>query len=75
MLRRSILAGACSVGIALPAWAHDAHDHSGGLKADPGNAVQAAFDIIHARITTEGNVAVFQMAVSGKAGTRITRGS
>lgn len=42
---------------------------SGGVVAPAGNGVAAPFDIIHARISTEGNVAVFHMGVSGVAGT------
>lgn len=52
---------------ALPL-AATAHDHEGGLQSKPTPAVQAAFDIVHTRITVEGNQAVFHMAVSGKAG-------
>lgn len=49
-----------------------AHAHGpadGGISTAPGKGVAAPFDIIHARISTEGNVAVFHMGVSGKAGT------
>ncbi len=44
------------------------HSHTGGIKAVKGNEALAPFDIIHTKITTEGNVATFHMAVSGKAG-------
>lgn len=50
--------------IALPALADG--DHSGGITATA--ADPAPFDIVHTRITTEGNIAIFHMAVSGKAG-------
>lgn len=53
---------------ALPLTA-TAHDHDGGIQGKPAAAVQPAFDIVHTRITVEGNQAVFHMAVSGKAGT------
>ena len=55
---------------ALPgaALADGAHDHSGGIASDAGNATLAPLDIVHTRITTEGNVATFHMAVSGVAG-------
>lgn len=55
---------------ALPgaALADGAHDHSGGIASDAGNATLAPFDIVHTRITAEGNVATFHMAVSGVAG-------
>lgn len=49
------------------------HEHIGGLRPTADRAVQAPFDIVHAKISTEGNVAVFHMAVSGRAG--ITRPS
>jgi hypothetical protein len=49
------------------AWAHD-----GGIKTPPSKkmpgAISPAFDIVHTRITTEGNTAVFHVAVAGKAG-------
>lgn len=46
-----------------------AHDHgTGGIQAPKGKTKLAPFDIIHTKITTEGNVATFHMAVSGKAG-------
>ena len=48
------------------ALADGSHDHSGGITAATGDA--APFDIVHARITSEGRVATFHMAVSGKAG-------
>ena len=52
---------------AAQAEAHDASD--GGIKAESSSAVSAPFDIVHARITTDGNVATFHMAVSARAGT------
>jgi hypothetical protein len=45
-----------------------AHDHTGGIHSKPAVAVQAAFDIVHTKISTDGNVAVFHVAVSGRAG-------
>lgn len=48
--------------------AHPPQAHSGGIQTASDKAVTADFDIIHTRITTEGNVATFHMAVSGKAG-------
>ena len=44
------------------------HEHKGGIIAKASSAVLAPFDIVHAKITTDGNVAVFHMAVSGRAG-------
>jgi hypothetical protein len=55
---------------ALPglALADGAHDHTGGIASDAGNAALAPFDIVHTRITAKGNIATFHMAVSGDAG-------
>ena len=66
-MQRIILVAALAV---LPgaALADGAHDHSGGIASDPGNATPAPLDIVHTRITTEGNVATFHMAASGVAG-------
>lgn len=66
-IRRGILATALA---ALPglALADGAHDHGGGIASDAGNATLAPFDIVHTRITTEGRIATFRMAVSGVAG-------
>ncbi len=52
---------------AAPAFAHD-HDHKGGIRSQQAKAVAPAFDILHTKISTEGNTAVFRIAVSGKAG-------
>lgn len=41
---------------------------TGGIQSKGAKTVKAPFDIVHTRITTEGNTAVFQMQVSGKAG-------
>ena len=65
---KTILTG---IAVALCAWSVSAHEgdrHRGGIRADANTAVRADFDIIHARISTQGNVATFHMAVSGKAG-------
>ncbi len=69
MAYRSALAALAAVALATPLAAHDAKDPKpGGIAAEKGNAKSAPFDVVHARITTEGNVSVFHMAVSGKAG-------
>lgn len=54
--------------IAGAAQAHDASTHKGGIHSKANAAVRADFDIVHTRISTDGNVATFHMAVSGKAG-------
>jgi hypothetical protein len=45
-----------------------ADHHKGGIQAERGNAERASFDVVHAKIATEGNAAVFHMAVAGEAG-------
>ena len=45
-----------------------AHEHEGGIQSQPSKAVRPSYDIVHTKITTEGNTAVFHVAVSGKAG-------
>ncbi len=55
------------LGITGTAQAHDSK-HEGGIASASAKAVKAPFDIVHTRISTQGNVAVFHMAVSGKAG-------
>lgn len=42
--------------------------HTGGIQTPAAKGVKADYDIVHTRITTEGNVATFHVAVSGKAG-------
>ncbi|TXH71716.1 MAG: hypothetical protein E6Q88_07470 [Lysobacteraceae bacterium] len=67
----TVLATACAMIIATISDNADAHGkgmHTGGIATTPAKAVMADFDIIHTKITTEGRVAVFHMAVSGKAG-------
>ncbi len=46
----------------------DESKHSGGIQTPATQTVRADFDIVHAKITTQGKVATFHMAVSGKAG-------
>lgn len=55
------------------AWASQASfahgtEHDAGIQSKPAEAVKAPFDIVQTKITTDGNTAVFHMAVSGKAG-------
>lgn len=59
-----------AVACALMAGLAHAHDgaHTGGIQTQPSSAVKAPYDIVHSKITTEGNVAVFHMHVAGKAG-------
>lgn len=66
-LKSSILLASLLAGLSGTASAHDASG-KGGIVTRPAAAVTAAFDIVHTRISTEGNTALFHMAVSGEAG-------
>jgi hypothetical protein len=61
----SLVIAAAAPGIAH---AHGADKHTGGIVSKPSKATIADFDIVHTRISTDGKVATFHMAVSGKAG-------
>ena len=63
----SVSALLVSLALATSAMAHD-KPHGGGIATPATQAVKAPFDIVHTKVTTEGNVAVFHMAVSGQAG-------
>jgi hypothetical protein len=69
---RTILAAALALaacGAASTAPAHQgARAHTGGIQTPAAKGAKADYDIVHTRITTEGNVATFHVAVSGKAG-------
>jgi len=67
-LTRALLLVAALPGAAWTAFAHEAHKHQGGIVTTPTKTTAAPFDIVHTKITTEGNVATFHIAVSGKAG-------
>jgi len=60
------LVAACAV-MAGNASAHAGAD-TGGIQSKSAAAVKAPYDIVRSKITTDGNVAVFHMQVSGKAG-------
>ncbi|MFP5392844.1 MAG: hypothetical protein ACLGI6_15055 [Gammaproteobacteria bacterium] len=59
------LIGAALV-VACAAHAHPGH--TGGIQTPAKAGVNAAFDIVHTRISTENKVATFHIAVAGKAG-------
>lgn len=61
-----VLAAALPLLAGLPALAHD--DHRGGIQAPVSGAAVPSFDIVHAKITTDGTVALFHIAVSDRAG-------
>ena len=60
-----LIAAACLGSCAAGALAADAGT---GLTSRASRAVQAPFDIVHTRISTQGQVATFRMTVSGRAG-------
>ncbi|WUR12456.1 hypothetical protein E7V67_022550 [[Empedobacter] haloabium] len=66
MQRIRTLFTAAALAVAMTAQAHSGH--TGGIHTPPDRKVKAPFDIVHTKISTEGNVAVFHVAVSGKAG-------
>ena len=62
----TLIAAAVLGTMVFAAHAHDGH--SGGIKTATSKAVKASFDVVHTKISTDGNMAIFHMAVSGKAG-------
>jgi hypothetical protein len=66
-LRSSLLSAFLIAGLVAGASGHGS-GHHGGIATDQVKNVKATFDIVHTRISTQGNEAVFHMAVSGKAG-------
>ena len=60
LLAGAVLAAACS------AQAHTGH--TGGIATPVSKTAKADYDIVHTNITTEGKIATFHIAVSGKAG-------
>lgn len=67
-MRIHLLAAAISTVLPGAALADGAHEHVGGIHSEGDTVALAPFDIVHTKISTEGNVAVFHMAVSGVAG-------
>jgi hypothetical protein len=53
---------------AAPAAAHAGREHTGGIASTPRSGVHADFDIVHTKVTVDGRIARFHMAVSGQAG-------
>jgi hypothetical protein len=69
MLKLSLIMSTIVLTLPLLVFAHGAG--SGGIQAKSDPSTLAPFDIIHAKITTKGNVATFHMGISGKAGISI----
>ena len=72
-LAHRIIGKSCRTVVALAAFAlpaaalaHESGDL--GIAADPSEGVSAPFGLIHARISTEGNIATFHIGVSDRAG-------
>jgi len=57
-----------AISIAVLAQFAVAHEHHGGIQTPADKKVQAAFDIVHTKIKTEGRDVIFHIAVSGQAG-------
>jgi hypothetical protein len=69
MKNHKVVTWTVAAAVGLTASLAIAHNHhSGGIPTKANKVTKASFDIIHTKITTEGNVAIFHMAVSGKAG-------
>lgn len=66
MFALSRLALVALLSSSLPAHAHKGHN--GGLHSPSAPKVQAAFDIVHSKVSTRDGLVVFHIAVSGKAG-------
>ena len=64
----TLIAALLLIGLTGDASAHGPA-HVGGMATEPVDSVEDTFDIVHTKITTSGNLAVFHMAVSGRAGT------
>ncbi|WP_440053495.1 hypothetical protein ACSLBF_11290 [Pseudoalteromonas sp. T1lg65] len=67
MLNVRFLLPIIAASVVNPVLAHS--QHLGGIQAAANQSTLAPFDIIHAKITTNENIATFHMAVSGNAGT------
>lgn len=66
MQKLTLLSAIVSTLLSVPTLAHNGH--TGGIQATAGNTKVSSFDIVHAKVSTKGNIATFHMAVSGKAG-------
>ncbi len=66
MFKLTLISSILLLGAAQTSFADSSHNH--GIKSDKSAKVLAPFDIVHTKITSEGNVATFHMSVSGKAG-------
>lgn len=51
-----------------PTFAHDKHGGGIQAKSDQSEKTEASFDIVHAKVTVQNNIATFHMGVVGQAG-------
>jgi hypothetical protein len=71
-MKNSNLIIATALSSALFATSGLAHNkHSGHIQAPVSPAVSAEFDIVHAKVTTQGSHLIFQQAVTGQVGTKM----
>ncbi|WP_373488912.1 hypothetical protein [Blastomonas sp.] len=66
-MKKAIASAAITIALTLPVMAHNSQKEH-GISAEASDTIAAPFDIVHAKITTDGNVAVFHIGVSGRAG-------
>ncbi|MGA6107015.1 hypothetical protein ABS648_14105 [Pseudomonas solani] len=64
---KRLMALAVAGAIAAPASAHEA----GGIHSEKGGKVEAAFDLVHTRVSRDGDMLVFEQLVDGEAGSRV----
>ena len=70
-MKKSNLIVATAISTALLTSNGYAHNnHNGHIQAPISPAVIAEFDIVHAKVTTQGSHLIFQQAVTGKAGNK-----
>lgn len=72
-MKPSQLAIATLSGLLFSAAAIGHGAHQGGIQAKTDKAIESTFDIVHAKITTKGNVATFHMGVEAEAGSLIPK--
>ena len=68
-MKTFVSAVAIATAMTSSAWSHGSHE--GGIAAPQSQGVLAPFDLIHTRISTENNVAIFHIGVSERAGESI----
>ena len=64
---RTLLAMALGSALVTPVMAHE----PGGIHSEKTAKVEAAFDLVHTRVSTDGEMLVFEQLVDGEAGSRV----